>query len=116
MSELERIKKRLCKIRDDREWNQFHTPKDLSISVSLEAAELLELFQWKNIDADTIKNDSHLKERFEEEIADIANYLILMCDQLDIDLEKAINSKITKSEKKYPIEKAKGNCKKYTEF
>jgi len=93
--------------RDDRDWKQFQTPENLAKSISIEAAELLECFQWNN--------DYNEKEVCEE-LADVLIYSILMADALDVDLDKIISNKIEINRKKYPIEKSKGNSKKYSEL
>ena len=103
---------RVIRFRDDRDWKQFHTPKDLAISMSLEAAELLELFQWSGTDLDCAANRDKLKE----ELADILSYCILMADVCGLDLDEIMNEKVTKNEAKYPVEKARGNSAKYTEL
>lgn len=100
------------KFRDDRNWRQFHDEKDLAISISIEAAELLELFQWKNSD-EVIKNN---KERLEEELADVLIYSLMLADNLDFDVANIIQKKITKNTIKYPIEKSKGENDKYTDL
>ena len=103
---------RVIRFRDDRDWRQFHTPKDLAISMSLEAAELLELFQWSGTDLECAGNRDKLKE----ELADILSYCILMADVCGLDLDQIMNEKVTKNEAKYPVEKARGNAAKYTEL
>ena len=103
---------RVIRFRDDRDWRQFHTPKDLAISMSLEAAELLELFQWSGTDLEYAGNRNKLKE----ELADILSYCILMADVCGLDLDEIMNEKITQNEAKYPVEKARGNAAKYTEL
>ena len=103
---------RVIKFRDDRDWRQFHTPKDLAISMSLEAAELLELFQWSGTDLECATNRGKLKE----ELADILSYCILMADICGLDLDEIMNEKVSKNESKYPVEKARGNAAKYTEL
>jgi NTP pyrophosphatase (non-canonical NTP hydrolase) len=112
---LETLKLQILKFRDDRDWKQFHNPKDLSISIALEAAELLEYFQWKSPEEVKERVDKK-KEEIGEEMADILNYLILLAHELDIDLIEATSKKIEKSDKKYPVEKSKGTHKKYTEL
>lgn len=103
---------RVLKFRDDRDWKQFHTPKDLAISMSLEAAEVLELFQWSGADLDcTAKLD-----RLREELADVLSYCILMADVCGLDLDEIMNEKVSKNEAKYPVEKARGRAAKYTEL
>lgn len=113
---LDEIAQEFIKFRDEREWKQFHKPKDLALSLSIEAAELLECFQWKTdqqIDG-LIKTDEKIK--IEDELADIAAYLLLLCDSMNIDLTKAISEKIKKNSIKYPVEKCKGRSNKYTEL
>ena len=103
---------RVLKFRDDRDWRQFHTPKDLAISLSLEAAELLELFQWSGTDLECPGN----RDKLREELADVLSYCILMADVCELDLDEIMNEKVTKNEAKYPVEKARGNASKYTEL
>ena len=104
--------RRVIQFRDDRDWRQFHTPKDLAISMSLEAAELLELFQWSGTDLECAGNRDKLKD----ELADILSYCILMADVCGLDLDEIMNEKVSKNERKYPVEKARGNAAKYTEL
>lgn len=103
---------RVIRFRDDRNWRQFHTPKDLAISMSLEASELLELFQWSGSDLECLKN----REKLREELADVLSYCILLADVCGFDLDEIMNEKIMKNEAKYPVEKAWGNSAKYTEL
>ena len=103
---------RVLKFRDDRNWRQFHTPKDLAISMSLEVAELLELFQWGGADRECPGNRGKLRE----ELADVLSYCILMADVCGLDLDQIMNEKVTKNEAKYPVEKAWGSAAKYTAF
>ena len=116
MASLEDLQKRVIKFRDARDWKQFHNPKDLSVSLLLEASELLEHFQWKT----PKEMEEHLKsEKFQdvkEELADILYWVLLIGHDLKIDLPKAFSEKMTKNEKKYPVAKAKGSHKKYTEI
>ena len=99
---------RIRKFRNDRDWSQFHTPSNLSKAISIEAGELLENFLWDD--------NNYNKEHVLEELADVMVYCVHMADALDVDIEKIINNKMDKNEKKYPVEKAKGNSKKYTEL
>ena len=108
MKEINGILEKLIKFRDDRNWKQFHTPDNLAKSISIEANELLENFQWGNQNADI----SNIKE----EVADIFGYILLLCNELDIDLLKVTNDKIEINNKKYPIKKAYGNSKKYNKL
>ena len=103
---------RVLKFRDARNWRQFHTPKDLAISMSLEAAELLELFQWSGTDLECLGK----REQLKEELADVLSYCILMADVCGFDLDEIMNEKVTKNEAKYPVEKAYGRADKYTEY
>ena len=100
------------KFRDDRDWRQFHNPKDLAISISLEASELLEIFQWSADDLEC--SDKLCKVR--EELADVLSYSVLLADRLGLDLDEILREKIRKNEEKYPVEKAYGNKAKYTEL
>ena len=102
----------VLKFRDDRNWKQFHNPKDLAISISLEAAELLEVFQWSA--ADTVCEDK--KDKIREELADVLNYCILMADACDLDMDEIVVEKIRKNNEKYPVEKARDNAKKYNQL
>ena len=103
---------RVLQFRDDRDWRQFHTPKDLAISLSLEAAELLEVFQWSGTD---LKCENKLSQ-IREELADVLSYCILMADVCGLDLDEIMNEKVAKNERKYPVEKSKGRAAKYTEL
>ncbi|MED4852859.1 nucleotide pyrophosphohydrolase [Caldifermentibacillus hisashii] len=102
----------IIQFRDERNWKQFHNPKDLAISLSLEASELLENFQWKTSDDAVKENLVNIKD----EIADVAIYTMLLSHELGINLEQAIKEKIQKNKQKYPVDKAFGSRKKYTEF
>lgn len=104
--------RRVIRFRDDREWRQFHTPKDLAISMSLEAAELLELFQWSGTDFECAGK----RDRLRKELADVLSYCILLADVCGLDLDEIMNEKISKNEAKYPVEKARGSAAKYTEL
>ena len=103
---------RVVKFRDERNWRQFHTPKDLAISMSLEAAELLELFQWSGTDLECRDKLGRIRE----ELADVLSYCILLADVCELDLDEIMNEKVTKNEAKYPVEKAWGSAAKYTQF
>lgn len=100
------------KFRDDRNWRQFHNPKDLALSISLEAAELLEVFQWSG--TDTVCESK--KDKIKEELADVLNYCILMADVCGLDMDEIVQEKIKRNNEKYPVEKAKDSSKKYDEF
>ena len=92
----------------DRDWDQFHSPANLAKSIVIEAGELLECFQWNN--------DEFNQEEVAEELSDVLNYCILMADKLSLDLDEILNKKIDKNAEKYPVSKAKGTSKKYTEL
>ena len=116
-SELDILTKRLLAFRDARDWQQFHSLKNLIISLNLESAELLELTQWKSDeDFERSLQDPKTKQHFEQECADILSYLLLVAERAGIDLVKATNDKIDANEKKYPVDKSKGNAKKYTQL
>ena len=102
----------VLKFRDDRNWKQFHNPKDLALSISLEAAELLEVFQWSG--SDTVCESK--REKIREELADVLNYCILMADVCDLDMDEIVQEKIKHNNAKYPVEKAKNSAKKYDEL
>ena len=104
--------KEVLKFRDDRDWKQFHDPKDLAISISLEASELLEIFQWSRDDVYCLDKIDKIKE----ELADVMNYCILMADACNLVLDKIITDKIKLNELKYPVDKAKGTSAKYNEL
>ena len=100
----------------EREWEKYHSPKNLSMAMVKESAELLEIFQWMTEDESRLSsNDENIKQNISDEMADIMSYLIRLSDILDIDLSIAIKNKIEKNSKKYPVHLAKGNCKKYVD-
>lgn len=105
MDRLEKLNKRIKKFNNDRDWNKFHSPANLAKSISIEANELLECFQWDD-------NKYNINE-VKDELADVANYCIQMSQVLNLDLIDIINKKIDISEKKYPVKKAKGVSTKY---
>lgn len=102
----------ILKFRDDRDWKQFHNPKDLAISISLEAAELLEVFQWSGSDTSGEKK----LEKIKEELADVINYCVLMADVCGLDIDEIVQEKIRVNSEKYPVEKAKGKSDKYNKL
>ena len=102
----------VLKFRDDRNWKQFHNPKDLAISISLEASELLEVFQWSADDLVCAGKTDKIKE----ELADVLNYCILMADACGLDIDEIIQAKVKRNSEKYPVELAFGNKAKYTEL
>lgn len=104
---MEELINKILSFRDERDWKQFHTPENLAKSIMIEAAELLENFQW---------NNCFDKEKLVEELADVMIYCVLMADSIEVDITKIMEEKIRKNSAKYPVEKAKGNSKKYTEL
>ena len=111
---IKKLTERIVAFRDARDWKQFHNPKDMAISIALEAAELLEVFQWSGTDteADTDKK----MEKIREELADVLIYALLMGYDLDLDISEIVNSKIDENNRKYPAEKAYGKADKYTSY
>ena len=112
---LQEITEKIRRFRDERDWAQFHNPKDMAIAISLEASELLEHFLWQKPD----EIDERISERrseIESEIADIAIYLTELADNLGIDLLMAMEEKIRINGEKYPVDRVKGSSKKYTEY
>jgi NTP pyrophosphatase (non-canonical NTP hydrolase) len=108
--------KQLIEFRRERDWEQFHNPKDIAISLSIEAAELLEWFQWRNKTEIKQMLETDKREDLEDEIADVAVYLSYLCHDLNIDIEQAIQRKIQKNAAKYPVDKVKGRADKYNEY
>lgn len=98
--------------REERDWVQFHNPKDLAISINLEASELLEVFQWSGADLDVAGK----RAQATEELADVVIYCIYMADRLGVDLATIVSEKIDADATKYPVDKARGNAKKYDEL
>lgn len=99
MNEIQSLTDKINAFRDARNWRQYHNPKDLAISISIEAAELLEDFQWINNEEALEKNTENIRE----EIADVLIYSLMLCSDLELDVKKIIEEKIVKNEKKYPI-------------
>ena len=112
---LDDLTRRLIAFRDVREWRPFHGLKNLMLSLNLEAAEILELTQWKSDDeVEAATADAEFRDRLGEECADVLLYLLLICERAGIDLEAAASAKIELNATKYPVEKARGNARKYT--
>jgi len=115
VNEIEALRIRIRNFADERDWNQFHSPKNLSMALIVEAAELVEHFQWmKQKDSFALTRDKFAA--VEEELADILVYLVRMADQLNIDLISAAKKKIKANEAKYPADMVRGSSKKYTEY
>ncbi len=115
MTEIQELTDLIIKYRDARDWKQFHNPKDVALSLILEAAETLEHFQWKSKD-EIEKYVKEHKTEVSEELADVMYWVLLLSHDLDIDIKQALKRKMEINEKKYPIDKAKGSSKKYTEL
>lgn len=114
---LAELTRRLLDFRDARDWRQFHTAKNLMVSLALEAAELLEVAQWKtDAQLDAALGDPALHKRLEEECADVLLYLLLLAERTGIDLARAAAAKIAVNDARYPVAKARGNSLKYNEL
>ena len=109
MSDINDIIESLKKFRNDRNWEQFHNPKDLALAINVEAGELLELFLWKNAD------DAN-EEKVKEELADVFAFAFLLTDKYGFDVKQIVLEKIKKNGEKYPVDKSKGTAKKYNEL
>lgn len=117
MADFEAIKNLTLQFRDDRNWQQFHTLKNLIISLNLEASELLELTQWKtDEELAALKSDSKFQEALQDECADVLLYLLLVANEGGIDLLQAAEKKIGKNALRYPVDQSYGSAKKYTEL
>jgi dCTP diphosphatase len=115
METLDQLKTRLREFAVARDWEQFHSPKNLAMALIVEAAELVEHFQWLTEEQSAaLPPDKHAE--VEQELADIQIYLIRLADRLNIDLEQAVDAKIALNERRYPVEKVRGSAKKYTEY
>jgi NTP pyrophosphatase (non-canonical NTP hydrolase) len=115
MDTFEHLKTRLREFAVARDWEQFHSPKNLAMALIVEAAELVEHFQWLTEEQSASLPPDKLAE-VEQELADIQIYLIRLADRLNLDLEQAVDAKIALNERRYPVEKVRGSAKKYTEF
>jgi hypothetical protein len=109
MSDIEIIINELIKFRNERDWEQFHNPKDLALAISIESAELLELFLWK-------KAEDANAEKVKEELADIFSFAFLLAQKYGFDIKEIVLDKIKTNGEKYPVDKAKGTSKKYDEL
>ena len=115
MERIEKIMERILAFRDARDWKQFHNPKDMSLSLTLEAAEVMEHFQWKNSE-EMLKHTNEHKLEIGEELADVLYWVLLMANDINIDVLKALEMKMDKNEAKYPVDKAKGKHTKYNKL
>ena len=115
MSDIKKMQDLVIQFRDNRDWKQFHNPKDLAISLVLESAEFMEHFQWKS-DEEISAYLKDKKNSVSDELADVFYWVQLIASDLDIDIDSALRNKIKKNEAKYPVKKAKGKHSKYTEL
>lgn len=117
LEKLEELRKKVVAFRDEREWKQFYSPKELAIALAIEAGELLEHFRFKS-NEETLEElkGARKKEAVADEIGDCAIDLLLLCDELGIDLVEATNKKLEKTKLKYPVEKSKGKNLKWTAY
>ncbi len=115
VSNLKQLTGKIKKFVNERDWEQFHNPKDLALSLVLEAAEVLEHFQWKKPE-EADRHAVECKEEIADELADVACYLFELADNLKIDLAEAIDAKLAKNAQKYPVEKSKGRITKYNKL
>lgn len=114
---IKELRAAVKKFRDDREWEKYHTVKDLAVSISIEAAELLEKFQWKDgAEIEEKLKDFKYKEEIKEELADVFNYCLALSNTLEIDLSEALLEKVRLNAEKYPVGRTKGRYKKYSEI
>jgi dCTP diphosphatase len=114
--DIGKLQQKVIQFRDARDWAQYHNPKDLAISLTLEAAELLEIFQWKSLqEVEAIKSEPEERRKVKEELGDILIYALNMCHAFSFDPSEVISEKLDINEKKYPVEKAKGSAKKYSD-
>lgn len=109
MTDIEELQQGIVQFTEERDWDQFHNPKDLAIALSVEAGELLECFLWK-------KPEEAKIEKVKEELADVFNYAILIASKYNLDIKQIVLDKLARNAEKYPVEKAKGNAKKYNEL
>ena len=114
---IKQLQKKIQEFAAERDWQQFHTPKNIAMALTVEASELLELFQWLTPEESlSMQNDAKWKERVGEEMADVLLYLFRMADHLNINLPSAIENKMEKNAKKYPADLVRGKSKKYSEY
>jgi NTP pyrophosphatase (non-canonical NTP hydrolase) len=114
-SQLDKLIAEITKFRDARNWKQFHNPKDMALSLVLEASEVLEHFQWKNQE-EMLAHVKVERKEISKELADVLYWVLLMSNDFGIDIEKALKQKMTENKKKYPVSKAKGKHTKYNKL
>lgn len=111
------IQEKLRKFSSERDWDQFHTPKNLATALSVEASELLEIFQWLTDEQSfAVRDDEKRMRMVSHEMADVLLYLLRLADMLSVDLQSAVEQKLVLNSEKYPVEKARGNAKKYSDL
>ena len=115
MTDIEKLQQRLQEFADQRDWNQFHSPKNLAMALVVEAAELAEHFQWLT-QQESYELEAGKLEKVAEELADIFVYLVRLADRLGVDLPAAVDRKIALNEQKYPADRVRGSSKKYNEY
>lgn len=115
ISEIQQLTLSIREFVDERDWEQFHSPKNLAMAISVEVAELVEIFQWMT-ELQSQNLNQKQKQAVEEEVADVMTYLIRLSDRLDIDLVRAVERKLVISRKKYPAELVRGRSQKYSEY
>lgn len=114
---IQELQAKVIQFRDERDWAQYHNPKDLAISLCLEAGELLEIFQWKNAEqVEALKSDLGVRERVKEELGDIFIYALTIAKEFSLDPTEVVLEKLRINQEKYPAEKVKGRADKYTEY
>jgi NTP pyrophosphatase (non-canonical NTP hydrolase) len=114
---IPRIHQEIESFIQERDWDQFHSVKNLAMALSVESSELVEIFQWMSEEkSNLIRNDEVVKNKLQDEVADVLFYLLRIAHKADIDLEEAVLQKIKKNAAKYPVEKSRGNSKKYNEL
>ncbi|MBY0518754.1 MAG: nucleotide pyrophosphohydrolase [Bacteriovoracaceae bacterium] len=116
MLDTAQIQEKISQFAREREWEKFHTPKNIAMALTVEASELMEQFQWLTAEEANSVMSSEKAQAVKHEVADVAVYLLRLCDLLKIDLQSAIEEKIQLNAKKYPIEKSKGHARKYDEL
>ena len=109
MSDIDELTKKLIAFRDERDWKQFHNPKDLAAAISIESAELLEAFLWKTAEEAS-------QEKIKEELADVLAYAFLLANECGLNITEIVSDKIEANKLKYPVDKSKGSAKKYNEI
>ena len=114
--DIQKTQSQLRQFSQERDWEQFHTPKNLVMALAVESAELLELFQWSNSGGREELEDAETRRNVEDEVADVFNYILRIADVLKIDLEEVSKRKIENNAQKYPVGKSKGKSTKYTKL